>query len=34
MPKIGLQMEVKLSTGALRIIAPYASRTANTMMPF
>ena len=33
MPKIGLQMEVKLNTGAFKTIALQASRMANNMMP-
>ena len=33
MPKMGLQMEVKLSTGALSTIAPQESMTVNTMIP-
>jgi hypothetical protein len=32
MPKMGLQMEVKLSTGALRRIAPHDTRIAKTRM--
>ncbi|MNE82913.1 hypothetical protein D3C80_1796850 [compost metagenome] len=33
MPKMGLQMEVKLSTGALSTMAPQESSTVNNMMP-
>ena len=32
MPKMGLQMEVKLSTGALRRMAPQDTRIAKTRM--